>query len=102
MGRRQQRLKWDAEADRRIDEKLTELYRTDAFILDGKPPLEWLLEMRRIYRNGFERGADPDWQPDPKLREWYRKALAESDERWRRIQELADEQLAEHRRRGTN
>jgi hypothetical protein len=102
MGRHQQRLNWSPEADARIDEKLTDAYATDAVILAGKPSLEWLLEMRRIYRNIFERGADPDWQHDPKLREWYRKALADSDERWSKVQTLADEQLAEHRRRGTN
>jgi hypothetical protein len=102
MARQQRRLKWTREDDARIEAKLTELYRTDAFILDGKPPVEWLIQMRSIYRNIFERSADPLWERDPKIREQYRKALAESDERWRKIQELADEQLAEHAKRGAN
>ena len=104
MGRHQyqrspRRYHWTEEDDRRITEKLTKHYATDAMILAGKPPLEWLLEMRRIYRSIMENGADPVCNPDPKTREWYRRALAGSDERWREVLQLADEMIAEHARR---
>jgi len=102
MARLQRRLKWDAEADRRLDEKLTDAFATDAWILAGKPPLDWLLEMRTRYRNIFERSVDPIWQLAPELRERYRKELAESDKRWREVERLAEEQLAEHAKRGVN
>jgi hypothetical protein len=90
-------LRWTKADDARLDERLTELYAADAMILASKPPLEWLLEMRRVYRNIFERNAE--WHPDPKVRERYRKLLAGSDERWREVQALADEMIAEHARR---
>jgi hypothetical protein len=90
-------LRWTKADDARLDEKLVELYAADAMILASKPPLEWLLEMRRVYRNIFKRNAR--WDPNPKRREWYRKLLAESDERWREVQALAEEQIAEHARR---
>ena len=101
MGRHQYqrspRYHWTEADDARVNEKLTALYAADAMILAGKPPLEWLLEMRRTYRNIWERNAE--WDPDPRRREWYRRALAGSDERWREIQALADEMIAEHARR---
>jgi hypothetical protein len=97
MTRRYRRPRWTKADERRIDAQLYELYSIDRDILRSKPPLDWLIDMVLRYRSICENYVNLD--PDPKVREWYRKVLAGSDERWREIQALAEEQIAEYARR---
>ena len=98
--RRSGRLPWTKADTDRVNAKLLSLVEIDAGILANNPPIDWLIDLRRRYRSVCEDHAR--WESDPKLKEWYRRAIADSDERSQQIQELAEEQLAEHARRSAN
>jgi hypothetical protein len=92
--RRSGRLPWTQADTDRLNAKLVALVQIDAGILANNPPLDWLIDMRKRYRSVTEDHAE--WESDHAKQEWYREVLAGSDERWRKIQEMADEMIAEH------